>query len=76
MTEEDRAIMREEIGRAVKETVNGKIAALDKKFDNHMEEIRPYLQAASGLGLLFKFFIFVGALATSWLAIKSSLPFK
>lgn len=49
MTEEDRLLIREEIVKAVKETVNGKIDRLDQKLTTHMEEVEPYLRAGDAL---------------------------
>lgn len=49
MTPEELGIMRDEIRKAVKETVNGKIDALDKKLSTHMEEVAPYLKAGEAL---------------------------
>lgn len=73
MTEEIREIMKREIERTIRETVNGKIAALDKKIDAHMEEIKPFVQGAAGLSLLWKFCVSIGAIVTTYLAIRNSL---
>lgn len=73
--------MQECIADSVKQTikveVNGKIDALSKKIDEHntkheadMAEIKPYIQAVTGLGIVFKLFISLGSIAVGWLAIK------
>lgn len=66
------------IAAGVKATVNGKIDKLSEKIDVHnakheanMIEIKPYLQFASGLGIIFKMILAIGSIATAWIAIKS-----
>lgn len=65
------------IASGIKISVNGKIDKIEKKIDEHntrhesdMEEIKPYLQFATGLGIVFKVVLTIGSLATAWLAIK------
>ena len=81
MTEDDLKIMRDEIARAIKLQVNGKIDAISTKIDQHnrkheedMEEIKPYMQFASGLGVLWKIILMLGSLAVAWATIKSAFP--
>lgn len=66
------------IAAGVKAAVNGKIDKLTAKIDEHnakhetdMEELKPYLQFASGLGIIFKVILTIGSVATAWIAIKS-----
>lgn len=80
MTEADRDIMKEEIKLAIKETVNGKIDALKLLVETHntkheadMQEIKPFLQGAAGLGLLWKLFISVAGLIVAYTTIKGFL---
>ncbi len=44
------------------------------KHEQDMEELKPYLQFASGLGIFYRFLIAVGSLAAAYLAIKEALP--
>lgn len=76
MTPEDRLLMTQEIQKAVKETVNGKIAALDKKLDGHMEEIRPYMQAASGVKVIGNSIKWFAAVGVAWIVIQGWLTGK
>ena len=77
MTEDDLKIMRDEIARAIKLQVNGKIDEMrndlvehNKKHEADMQEIRPYLQFVGGLGVLSKVVVWIGGLALAALAIK------
>jgi len=81
MNEKQFAIFLEHNDRSTKEAVekhvNGKIRALDEKLDQHIlseqifrEEVKPLLQGAAGLQLLWKVFVAVGSLAVAWVAIK------
>lgn len=83
MTDDDRTLMREEIARAIKETVNGKIDGLSvevkemrEEHQAHMEEIKPFIQAKAGLSILSKGFLWLGSLAAAYFAIKSAFPLK
>lgn len=80
MSEETRAVIREEIRSSIEKYVNGKITDLGKRLDDHnvrheadMLKFEPYMQAASGLGLLFKFFIMVGSISVAYIAIKNGI---
>lgn len=80
MTEEDKEIIKGFIKETIKEVVNGKIDRLDKKIDTHnakheqdMADIKPYMQAASGLGLLWKGLVALGGLALVWAQIRASI---
>lgn len=62
---------------AIEKTVNGKIRQLDDKLERFMatsvlfrEEVKPLLQGAAGLQLLWKVFVAVGSLAVAWAAMK------
>lgn len=83
MNDEDRTLMREEIQKAIKETVNGKIDGLRtevkemrEEHQAHMEEIKPFIQAKASASFLSKVFLWLGGLAAAYLAIKSVIPFK
>lgn len=72
-----RVAVEEAVPPAIKVTVNGKIDRIDKKLDEHnlkhqsdMDELKPYLQFASGLGIIFKLIVAIGSIAMAWLAIK------
>ena len=78
MTDEQLRILKEEVRIAVRETVNGKIDRVRDKLDEHirqheidMEEIKPFMRGAAGLGLLWKGLIVVGGLAVAYTQIKS-----
>lgn len=65
---------------AIKETVNGKIDRMDKKLDTHnlthendMKALLPYMQFASGLGIIGRVIVWIGSIAIAWLAIKQVL---
>lgn len=81
MTEDDLEIIRAEIARAVKETVNGKIDSIARKLEEHnakheadMEDMKPYMQAAAGGKLLYGVFKVLVAVAIGWVSIKSAFP--
>lgn len=83
MNEEDRKLMREEIAKAIKECVNGKIDNLRnevqqmrEEHEAHMEEIKPFIQAKASASFLYKAFLWLGSLAVAWLAVRDALPFK
>lgn len=77
MTSDQLEIMKMEIKKAVDSAieakVNGKIAALDKKVDDHMTAVLPYMEAMSGVRIIYKLFIAMGSIAVAWIAIKSLL---
>lgn len=87
MDHELRQVINEAVAKAVKETVNGKIDALSRKtdalstkIDDHntkheadMEEMKPFMQGAAGIQVLWKLFVGVGSLAVAYLAIKNVL---
>lgn len=73
MSEEHLEIMREEIKKAVKETVNGKIDTINTKLDNHIEKVAPFLQGVVGIQIIWKVCVSVGSLAIAYLAIKNAL---
>lgn len=80
MNDETRAVIIAEIQEAIRETVNGKIDGMRRELCEHnakheadMEEMKPYMQAASGVRVIFKFFIFAGSIAAAWVAIEKSL---
>lgn len=63
---------------AIERTVNGKIRMMDEKLDAHIkvsqdfqDEVKPYLQGAAGLQLLWKVLVSIGSLALAWAAIKN-----
>lgn len=77
MNDELLAVMREEICKAVEETVNGKIDIIrtelfihNAKHEMDMEEMKPFMQGAAGLQIIFRICVAVGSLAVGWLAIK------
>ena len=64
----------------IRTVVNGKIDKMSQKLDDHIvvetefrEQMRPYLEGAKGLGIVWKFLIAVGSLAISWIALKNVL---
>lgn len=74
---------RESTARAIKETVNGKIDELRREVNDHnkkheadMKEMKPFMQGAAGLQLIFKFFLMVGSLSVGWVAIKDVFNIK
>ena len=76
MTEDMREIMKEEIKKAM-EVVEDKLNSMDEKIDSHnskheadMQEIKPFLRGAAGLGLLWKAFVAIGGLAMAYSAIR------
>lgn len=68
--------MREMIQEAVKETVNGKIAALDKKIDDHMNDIKPFMQGISGVKVLASGLGWLAGIAVAYATIKGFLSTK
>jgi hypothetical protein len=88
MTKRDLKIVQEAITKAVRETVNGKIDNLklqvegingkieyhNSKHEADMEEIKPFIQGARGLGLLWKVgFGIIGAVVL-WGQFKQMFP--
>lgn len=68
------------VPEAIKKTVNGKIDAIrtdlnvhNTKHENDMAELKPYMQFASGLGIMYKFVIAIGSLAIAWAALMNIL---
>lgn len=49
------------------------IEAHNKKHEADMAEMKPYLQFASGLGIIFKVVLMIGSLALAWTAIQGVL---
>lgn len=73
------------VPESVRKTVNGKIDDfrkenkqladdINKKVDDHMIELRPYMQAAAGAKFGFKFFVWIGSVATAYAALKAIFP--
>lgn len=48
----------------------GAFKRLEDKLDAHMEEMRPYMQAAAGLGLLWKLLFAVGGAVLLYVQLK------
>lgn len=71
MNQEIVQAIKNEVKTAVKETVNGKIDRLDKKLDDHIAKVEPFLQGAAGFSLLWKFCVAVGSTLVIWVQIKS-----
>ncbi len=70
-------VMREEIQKAVKETVNGKIDDLktQHKLDmvvvrEHIKRVEPYLEAASAVKILGNALKWIAGVGLAWVAIK------
>lgn len=81
MTEDDLKVMRDEIARAIKETVNGKIDAMRAEIKEHnlkherdMDEMKPYMQIAAGGKLVYSALKLLAGIAVSYVAIKTALP--
>lgn len=62
------------------EDLTRRITELSDKFDAHlikhdedMRELKPYVQALGGFGILYKIFLGAGAFAVAYVAIKSGL---
>jgi len=83
MTEEQLQIFlednRKSTAKAIEETVNGKIAAISRKIDEHnakhekdMEDIKPLMQGAAGLQFFWKFLVGMGAIAVAWGQLKAN----
>lgn len=73
-------IVREEIGKAIQDKVNGKIDKMqedlyfhNKIHEQDMADMKPFMQAAGGVGLIWKGLVAVGALAVIWMQLKASL---
>lgn len=94
MTEELKILLTDSVRQAVKETVNGKIDRIRedliehakrdeenmKVIRTHMEETRPYLEAATGLKRVGDFIIYIrnvslslAGVAVVWYAFKNLL---
>ena len=67
-------MIRDEVAKGIKLNVNGKIDAMHKELNDRMDELQPYMQFASGLGIVWKVVLALGSLALFWAAIKSSFP--
>lgn len=84
MTDSEKRVFMEEMVRAVDGAVerkvgekmnnfDTKITELTDNFNTHKEMLEPYIQAMSGLNILSKFFLLLGAVAAAYIAIKSAL---
>lgn len=58
---------------AIKETVNGKIDRLSKKVDDHMVDMKPYMQGITGVKFVYRTILTLGALGAAWVGIKSAI---
>ena len=74
-------MIRDEVAKGIKLNVNGKIDEMrndlvehNKKHEEDMASLMPYMQFASGLGVVWKVVLALGSLALFWAAIKSSFP--
>ena len=74
-------LIRDEVAKGIKLNVNGKIDEMrndlvehNKKHEEDMASLMPYMQFASGLGVVWKVVLALGSLALFWAAIKSSFP--
>ena len=74
-------LIRDEVAKGIKLNVNGKIDEMrndlvehNKKHEEDMASLMPYMQFASGLGIVWKVVLALGSLALFWAAIKSSFP--
>jgi hypothetical protein len=81
MSAEIPQLIRDEVAKAVKLNVNGKIDAMrielaehNKKHNEDMASLMPYMQFASGLGVIWKLVVALGSLAVAWATIKSAFP--
>ena len=57
------------VQKAVQSTINGKIDAINKKLDQHIEEVQPYLQGVVGLGIMCKTLVAIGGLVAIYFQI-------
>ena len=81
MKDELLAVIRQEVERSVKQTVNGKIdkvqTSLNEHIDQHkkdMDELKPFIQARIGGAFVYKFLLGAGAIALAWSALKTTWP--
>ncbi len=72
-------LIRDEVAKGIKLNVNGKIDAMRQDLADHnrqheadMQEMLPYMQFASGLGIIWKVVLGIGSLAVGWVALKSA----
>lgn len=72
MTDADEKRMREMIRDAVA-PIQIAIENHNEKHEKDMEDLKPYLQFASGLGIFYRILIGVGAFAAAIIAIKDLL---
>ena len=86
MTPKQLKAIENSVAQAIQLHVNGKIELIRSELlahaekdeanmailQQHMEDVKPFMQSAAGLQILWKFLIAIGSLAVAWMAIKNA----
>lgn len=79
MTNEQLNELKETIKDTIQEKVNGKVEGLRVRLEEHidqheqdMDELRPYIQGATGIKIIRDFTVWIGGLAIAYVAIRNT----